>query len=241
MKKNVLILSLIFVVSAAISQVRNEPRIPMIGDEAPAFQGISTQGNIDFPKDFGKHWKIIFSHPRNFTPVCTSEILELGYLQQDFADLDAKLIVISTDTKERHEMWKSAMEETTYNNNKPVKLNFPLVDDSKMTISHSYGMLHNRSSSTENVRGVYIIGPDNTIKATIFYPMSIGRNMDEIKRAVMALQTADDTNLLTPANWNPGDDLLVPFYPYTEKELEKNPALKDQFYEVNNLMWFKKM
>lgn len=240
MKKNLIFLSLLFFFSAAIAQ-RNDSKIPMIGDNAPSFTAESTLGKVNFPADYGKNWKIIFSHPRDFTPVCTSEVIELGYLQQDFEDLNAKIVVVSTDSKERHDLWVKAIEETSYKNNKPVKLNFPLIDDSKMSIAMSYGMLHSRSSSTESVRGVYIIGPDNTIKATIFYPMSIGRNMDEIKRAVMALQTADNTDLMTPANWSPGGDLLVPHYPYTEKELEKNPGLKDNFYLVGNLMWFKRM
>lgn len=240
MKRNVLILAFLFVSGVLMSQVK-ETKIPMIGDDAPAFKAESTTGSIDFPKDFGKSWKLIFSHPRDFTPVCTSEILELSYMQKEFADLNTRIIVVSTDTKERHNQWKNAMEEISYRNNKPVSIAFPLIDDSKMTIANSYGMLHNRTSTTENVRGVFFISPDNQIKASIFYPMSIGRNMDEIKRALLALQTSKETNLLTPANWNPGDDLLVPYYPYTDKELEKNPGLKDDFYLVGNLMWFKKM
>jgi peroxiredoxin (alkyl hydroperoxide reductase subunit C) len=241
MRKSIIILTLVFVFGAAIAQRNNEPKIPMIGDPAPAFTAETTKGILNFPADYGRNWKIILSHPRDFTPVCTSEILELGYMQKDFDDLGTKLVIVSTDTKERHHMWVKAMEEVPYRNNSKVTLKFPFVDDSKMSISHSYGMLHNRTNSTENVRGVYFIGPDNTIKATLFYPMAVGRNMDEIKRTLIALQTADKNKLLAPANWNPGDDMLVPHYPYTDKELEKDPSLKDQFYLTGNLMWFKKM
>jgi peroxiredoxin 2/4 len=241
MKRNILILAMALLCGTAAAQLSQDTKIPMIGDEAPAFKAETTMGNLNFPKDYGDKWKIILSHPRDFTPVCTSEILELGYLQKDFEALDAKLVIVSTDTKDRHDHWKKAMEEVAYKNNAPVTLNFPFVDDSKMTVANSYGMLHNRTSSTENVRGVYFIGPENTIKATLFYPMNVGRNMDEIKRTLIALQASNDSKLLTPANWTPGDDLLVPYYPYTEKQLEQNPSLKDQYYMIGNLMWFKKM
>lgn len=241
MRKSILILTLVVLFGAVSAQRNKETKIPMIGDNAPAFTAETTKGTLNFPADYGRNWKIILSHPRDFTPVCTSEILELGYMQNDFEELKTKLVVVSTDTKDRHNMWVKAMEEVPYRNNTKVSFKFPLVDDSKLAISQSYGMLHGQTSSTENVRGVYFIGPDNTIKATLFYPMAVGRNMDEIKRTLIALQTADKNQLLTPANWSPGDDMLVPHYPYTEKELEKDPSLKDQFYLLGNLMWFKKM
>lgn len=212
----------------------------MIGDDAPAFVAETTNGKLYFPGDYGKKWKIILSHPRDFTPVCTSEILQLGYMQNEFDDLNTKIVVVSTDTKERHEHWINAMEELAQQNHKPLDIKFPLVDDSKMTVASSYGMLHNRTSTTENVRGVYFICPENKIRASVFYPMSVGRNMSEIKRTLLALQTAEETSLLTPANWNPGDDLLVPHYPYTDRELARDPSIKDHYYQVGNLMWFKK-
>lgn len=241
MRKSILILTLVFLFGAVAAQKNKETKIPMIGDNAPAFTAETTKGTLNFPADYGRNWKIILSHPRDFTPVCTSEILELGYMQKDFDELKTKLVVVSTDTKDRHNMWVKAMEDVPYRNNTKVSFKFPLVDDSKLAISQSYGMLHGQTSSTENVRGVYFIGPDNTIKATLFYPMSVGRNIDEIKRTLIALQTAEKNQLLTPANWKPGDDMLVPHYPYTDKELEKDPTLKDQYYLLGNLMWFKKM
>jgi peroxiredoxin 2/4 len=229
----------VFMVSA-IAQENKNANILMIGDKAPAFQAETTTGTINFPADYGSSWKVIFSHPRDFTPVCSSEVLELGYLQQDFEDLNAKIVVVSTDTKERHLMWQAALENTPYRNNTRVKLNFPLVDDSKRNISKAYGMLHNKVSTTENVRGVFVIDPDNVVRATIFYPMDIGRNLNEVKRSLIALQTADRKKLLTPANWEKGDDLLVPHFPYTDAEVAENPEIVNSYYQVGNLMWFKK-
>ena len=218
--------------------------IPMIGDKAPAFKAETTAGELNFPIDYGNKWKIIFSHPRDFTPVCSSEVLTLSHMQNDFDKLNAKIVVISTDNLEKHEMWKKSLEETAYKNMNPTKINFPIVDDSQLLISKRYGMLHLNLSTTKDVRGVFIINPDNKISAIYFYPMHIGRNMEEIKRTLIALQTASGEGkdrCLTPANWQVGDDVMVPFMPYTEKELQSNPDLKLSYYNVGSYMWFKKM
>jgi len=225
------------------SQNKGNSNIPLIGDVAPSFTAESTTGVLNFPADYGRKWKIIFSHPRDFTPVCSSEILTLASMQQEFEKLNVKLVIVSTDTLQKHFMWKKALEEIAYKNNAPVKINFPLVDDNRLAISKMYGMLHMPVSTTKDVRGVFIIDPQNKIEAIYFYPMNIGRNMEEIKRTVIALQTAGTgkDHLLTPANWQLGDDLLVPQYPYTEKELEANPDIKNSYYNVGSFMWFKKM
>jgi len=225
------------------SQEKTIANIPMIGDDAPSFTAETTSGTLNFPADYGRKWKIIFSHPRDFTPVCSSEILTLAQMQDDFEQLDAKLVVISTDTLVKHFMWKKALEETSYKDKLPVKIKFPLVDDNSMTISKEYGMLHLPISTTKDVRGVFIIDPQNKIEAIYFYPMSIGRNMEEIKRTLIALQTAagkGEDRVLIPANWQLGDDVLVPQFPYTQKELQANPELKDLYYNVGSFMWFKK-
>ncbi|HZK97932.1 MAG TPA: redoxin domain-containing protein [Prolixibacteraceae bacterium] len=216
--------------------------IPMIGDEAPSFTAETTSGPLHFPDDYGRKWKIIFSHPRDFTPVCSSEILTLAQMQDDFEQLNTKLVVISTDTLVKHYMWKKALEETSYKDKLPVKIKFPLVDDNRLTISKEYGMLHLPISTTKDVRGVFIINPQNKIEAIYFYPMSIGRNMEEIKRTLIALQTAvkGKDHVLIPANWQLGDDVMVPQFPYTQKELQANPELKDSYYNVGSFMWFKK-
>lgn len=218
--------------------------IPMIGENAPSFKAQTTAGDLNFPSDFGNKWKIIFSHPRDFTPVCSSEVLTLSHMQNDFDKLNTKVVVISTDDLQKHMMWKEALEETSFKKMDPVKINFPIIDDSKTSISRKYGMLHLSASTTKDVRGVFIINPDDKIAAIYFYPMNIGRNMDEIKRTLIALQTASGKGkdkYLIPANWQVGDDVLVPQFPYTEKEVQANPDLKLSYYNVGSYMWFKKM
>ena len=243
MKNGLVLILLLLMCSGNLwSQDRSKEKIPLIGDDAPSFTAETTEGTIDFPADFGSNWKIIFSHPRDFTPVCSTEILELAQMQSEFKTLGVKLLIISTDQLEKHKMWKTALEELSYKNRKSEKIKFPLVDDSSTAISRKYGMLHLPTSTTKDVRGVFIINPKDKIEAIFFYPMNIGRNMEEIKRTVVALQTVGKgkDRLLAPANWQAGEDMLVPQFPYTDKQLEANPNLKDAYYNVGSFMWFKK-
>jgi len=244
--KNRLVLFTMFLLLAGnlLAQDNKGGSIPMIGDDAPSFTAETTSGVVNFPADYGHKWKIIFSHPRDFTPVCSSELLTLAHMQDGFEKLNTQVLVISTDDLQKHFMWKKTLEETAYKNMEPTKINFPLCDDSKFAVSKSYGMLHLTASTTKDVRGVFIINPDNKVAAIYFYPMNIGRNMEEIKRTLIALQTADgkgNDRYLIPANWQVGDDVLVPQFPYTQKEIAANPNLKLSYYNVGSYMWFKKM
>jgi peroxiredoxin 2/4 len=244
MKIKSVLFSLLLLCSGNLwSQNKSSANIPMIGEEAPSFTAKTTSGTLNFPDDYGHKWKIIFSHPRDFTPVCSTEILTLAHMQDEFDKLGVKLVVVSTDTLSKHFMWKAALEETAYKDNAPVKINFPLVDDNQLVISKEYGMLHFPASTTKDVRGVFIINPQNKIEAIYFYPMNIGRNMEEIKRTVIALQTAGTgkDRYLIPANWQAGDDVMMPQFPYTDKQLADNPDIKDSYYNVGSFMWFKKM
>jgi peroxiredoxin (alkyl hydroperoxide reductase subunit C) len=238
----VLLLVSLLCIGNVWSQEQGNQRIPLIGENAPAFTAESTEGTIEFPKDFGNKWKIIFSHPRDFTPVCSSEVLELAHMQKDFEAIGVKIIIVSTDDLQQHKNWKRALEDISYKERKPVKIDFPFVDDKSAEVSRKYGMLHKQVSTTKDVRGVFIINPQDKVEAVFFYPMSIGRNMDEIKRTVVAMQASGKgkDHLLTPANWQAGDDMMVPQFPYTEKQLKENPAIKDGFYNVGEFMWFKK-
>jgi peroxiredoxin (alkyl hydroperoxide reductase subunit C) len=209
---------LFFATTLAWSQGKNNKtvassRIPLLGETCPSFTAESTNGTIVFPADYGSKWKIICSHPADFTPVCTSEIMELALMQQDFKDLNCALLVVSTDDLERHKGWEKAMEEMIANdkNNEPVKIKFPLIDDSKMNISWEYGMINPTVDSRQAVRGVFIIDPEKHIQSISFYPKNVGRNMDEIKRTLIALQTAKKNTVLTPANWQPGGQVLLPY------------------------------
>jgi len=243
MKTKLLLFCLLFLSAGYLfSQDKYSVRIPLIGEDAPSFTTETTKGTLDFPSDYGRKWKIIFSHPRDFTPVCSTEILTLAHMQKDFEELGAKILIVSTDTLEKHRMWVKALEDLSYKDQSPVKINFALADDNNCAISKKYGMLHEPVSTTKDVRGVYIIDPKNKIQAIFFYPMNIGRNMDEIKRTLIALQTSGSgkDRVLTPANWKAGDDVLVPQFPYTENELKANPDLKNSYYNVGPFMWFKK-
>lgn len=217
-----------------------EVKIPLIGSKAPSFTAESTTGELTFPENFGKNWKILFSHPQDFTPVCSTELLELAYSQKDFEKLGVKIAVISTDDVAMHKMWKANLEELDYKGRGPQKIDFPIIDDHQMVASKQYGMLHQPTSTNKDIRGVFIIDPQNIVRSINFYPMSVGRNMDEIERIVVALQTSDKLQVATPANWEKGDDVLVQHFPYTEKELADNPGLKDEYYNVGNRLWFKK-
>jgi peroxiredoxin (alkyl hydroperoxide reductase subunit C) len=209
--------SIVFLAALAFSTIglwsQSSSSIPLIGSDAPSFKAQTTNGMINFPEDYTGKWKILFSHPRDFTPVCSSEILELAQMQGDFDKLGVKLVVLSTDTLYQHNIWKKTLDTLKYKNRKPQLINFPLVDDNSKYISKLYGMLHSPVSTTRDVRGVFIIDKKDKIRAIFFYPSEVGRNFDEIKRTVIALQTSDKEQVLTPANWKPGEDVLVPFKP----------------------------
>jgi peroxiredoxin 2/4 len=212
---------------------------PQIGDDAPSFIAKSTNGNINFPKDFGTSWKILFSHPKDFTPVCSTEIIQLAAMQDEFEKLGVRIAVISTDSLSSHFSWKKALEQISYKGRAPVKIKFPLVADPNYAISINYGMIHEKYNPTMDVRGVFIINPENKICAILFYPTNIGRNMDEIKRTVTALQVAGQ-NCVLPVNWKPGEDVMVPHFPFTDEQIKKDPSLKNDYYNYGPFIWFRK-
>jgi peroxiredoxin (alkyl hydroperoxide reductase subunit C) len=209
-------------------------KVPLVGEEAPSFTASSTNGTINFPADYGRKWKILVSHPQDFTPVCSSELIELALAQSSFDKLNTALAVISADPLDQHIQWKKAMEEINYQGRGVAKIKFPLIDDDKLIVSRQYGMIHPASNSTKDVRGVFVVDPDNIIQAIFFYPMNIGRNIDELLRTVEALQTSKANNILTPANWKKGNDVLVLVKPVTAKE-------KEGTTEVAWFMTFKKL
>jgi peroxiredoxin 2/4 len=225
---------LIFTTPSIWSQSSSDSRIPLIGSVAPSFQARTTNGEISFPGDYSSSWKILFSHPKDFTPVCSSEILELAQRQDEFSKLGVKIVVLSTDTLYQHTDWKLTLDTLTYKGRTPVAIRFPLVDDNTKYVSKLYGMLHNPYSTTRDVRGVFIIDPKNKIRAIFFYPSEVGRNLDEIERTVIALQLSDKEHVLTPANWKPGEDVFIP---YQTKESKSDPNV----YYVAPFMIAKRM
>ena len=213
-------------------------RIPLIGETAPSFTAETTNGEIKFPADFGRSWKILFSHPQDFTPVCTTELLELANLQDQFDKLGVKIVAVSTDRLDTHEQWKKAMESLLNIDNKTVNIDFPLVADADLSVSKKYGMIHPESNTTRDVRGVYIIDPDNIIQAIYFYPKNVGRNTDELIRMITALQKSSDEHVMTPANWKAGDDVLIPTIPNADASAEE--LASEGFYNLAWFVWYKK-
>jgi peroxiredoxin (alkyl hydroperoxide reductase subunit C) len=219
-------------------------RIPLIGEQAPSFTAETTTGTLNFPSDYGKKWKILFSHPQDFTPVCSTEILELAHIQGELDKLGIKIAIISTDPVETHRQWKKSLESLNMDNMGPVTINFPLIGDDDIKIAKLYGMIHPETNSTRSVRGVFIIDPNNVIQAIYFYPMNVGRNTAEIIRTVEALQTSAEqstaaSHVLTPVNWNPGKDLLVSIPPKAQSS-KAATDVPEGYYSPVWYLWYKK-
>ncbi len=219
-----------------------DKEIPLIGSIAPSFTAESTNGEITFPEDFGKSWKILFSHPQDFTPVCTTELLELAYMQSEFKKLGVKIAVISVDNIRKHKMWKNHLENIDFQNRGLQTIHFPIFEDPNAKSSIKYGMIHRPSSTSKDVRGVFVIDSNNIIRSINFYPIKIGRNMKEIVRIVEALQTIDqEEHVATPVNWEQGDDILLLYKPYSQKQYKLNPGkYDDQYYTLDDMIWFRK-
>jgi len=185
--------------------------MPRIGDKAPAFKAVTTQGDIVFPDQYAGSWVILFSHPADFTPVCTSEFMTFASLESKFAELDCKLVGLSVDGLYSHIAWlRTIKEKIAYRGMKNVEVTFPLIEDITMEVAKKYGMIQPGESSTKAVRAVFVIDPKGIIRTIIYYPLSLGRNFDELVRVVQALKTADAFSVATPADWRPGDDVIVP-------------------------------
>lgn len=185
--------------------------MPRIGDKAPSFVATTTQGEIDFPKAYSGQWKILFSHPADFTPVCTSEFMTFATMQDQFEALNCQLVGLSVDGLYSHIAWlRTIKEKIEYKGMKNVEVTFPLIEDITMEVANKYGMIQPGEDTTKAVRAVFFIDPQDIIRTIIYYPLSLGRNFDELLRVLIALQTADAYNVATPADWRPGDDVIVP-------------------------------
>lgn len=184
---------------------------PIIGSIAPSFEAETTQGKISFPNDYKGKWIILFSHPSDFTPVCTTEFMAFATMSEEFEALNTQLVGLSIDGITSHIAWLRAIKEKIeFKGMKNVCVKFPLIADLKMDIAKKYGMIQETSSDTKTVRAVFIIDPDSKVRAIFYYPSSVGRNIEEIKRTLMALQTSDGFKVSIPVNWQPGDDVIIP-------------------------------
>ena len=175
-----------------------------IGDEAPNFSADTTEGSIDFHKWIGDGWVILFSHPKDFTPVCTTELGYMAGLKPEFDQRNCKIIGLSVDSVEEHVAWSKDIEETQGH-----AVNYPLIDGSNLEIAKAYDMLHPNADDTLTVRSVFVIDPANKIRLTLTYPASTGRNFDEILRVIDSLQLTDKYKVATPVNWTNGDDVII--------------------------------
>ena len=175
-----------------------------LGDDAPDFTADSTEGSIHFYDWKGDSWAVLFSHPKDFTPVCTTELGAVARLKPEFDKRNVKVIGLSVDELDNHEKWLQDIEET-----QGTALNFPLIGDTDKTVADLYDMIHPAASDTTTVRSVFVIGPDKKVKLTLTYPASTGRNFDEILRVIDSLQLTAYHKVATPANWKDGEDVII--------------------------------
>lgn len=175
-----------------------------LGDVAPDFTAETTEGTISFHQWLGDSWGVLFSHPKDFTPVCTTELGGFAARKGDFDKRNAKIIGLSVDDVASHEKWKADIAET-----QGTALNFPLIGDEDRTVANLYDMIHPNANDTLTVRSVFIIGPDKKVKLTLTYPASTGRNIDEILRVLDSLQLTAGYQVSTPVNWKDGDDVII--------------------------------
>lgn len=192
--------------------------MPRIGDKAPDFEANTTHGPMKFSEFAKDHWVILFSHPADFTPVCTTELTEFARNADWFAQRNTRLMGESIDSIHSHVAWVQNVRETA-----GVYMDFPIIADIDMKVAKLYGMLHENTSATASVRAVFFIDPKGIIRLIMYYPLNVGRNMDEIKRVLEALQTADSHSCALPVNWKKGDKVVVP-PPKTLKELDARLA-----------------
>ena len=224
-----------------MEEVREFHRMPLIGDDAPSFTATTTQGVINFPADYLGKWVILFSHPADFTPVCTSEFMTFARMAPEFKELNTELIGLSVDSLYAHIAWlRTIQEKIEWNGMKNMEVNFPLIEDISMEVANKFGMIQPKQSNTQAVRAVFIMDPEAKIRTILYYPLSTGRNFDEIKRIIQALQKADAEGVATPADWRPGDDLIVPPAGSCGTAQERMESEDDDTYCLDWFMCLKK-
>lgn len=195
--------------------------MPRIGDPAPDFTAPTTHGEIKFSDWREGKWTLLFSHPADFTPVCSTELVEFSKRAKDFFTRGVKMVAISVDSIHSHLAWVQNLQKIM-----GVRLVFPIIADSTRAVSQLYGMIHPGESATVTVRALFAIDPKGVIRAIVYYPLNVGRNVDEVLRVVDALQTADGKGVACPVNWKPGDKVIVP-PPKSEKEVDERLALQN--------------
>jgi thioredoxin-dependent peroxiredoxin len=189
-----------------------------LGDVAPNFQAKTTAGDIDFYEFLGTGWGVLFSHPADYTPVCTTELGKTALLQGEFAKRNVKVLAVSVDPLEKHKGWVNDINETQH-----VSVDFPIIADEDRKVANLYGMIHPNASETFTVRSLFVIGPDKKVKLMITYPASTGRNFHEVLRVIDSLQLTANFSVATPADWKEGEDVIVVPAVSTEDAIKKFP------------------
>ena len=189
-----------------------------LGDTALNFKATTTEGEIDFYEYLGDSWGILFSHPADYTPVCTTELGRTALLKEEFAKRNVKVLAVSVDPIDKHFGWRNDINETQH-----CTVDFPIIADENKTVANLYDMIHPNASATATVRSLFVIGPDKLVKLMITYPASTGRNFHEVLRVIDSLQLTAKHSLATPANWQPGEDLIVVPAVSTEDAIKKFP------------------
>lgn len=215
-------------------------QMPLIGDDAPSFTAKTTQGEINFPEDYKGKWVILFSHPADFTPVCTTEFMTFASMVDEFKVLNTELVGLSVDSLYAHIAWLRKIKELEYKGMKNVEVTFPLIEDIRMEVANKYGMIQPGQSNTQAVRAVFVIDPQGKIRLMLYYPLTTGRNFDEIKRVILALQKADKDGVATPADWRPGDDVIVPTAGSCGVAKERMENTSEDTYCLDWFMCFKR-
>ncbi len=223
---------------AMMAEMSNNPtphKMPLIGDAAPEFTARSTNGTINFPSDYAGRWVILFSHPADFTPVCTTEFMAFQSMIDDFHELNTDIVGLSVGTLTGHLAWLDAIRNLEWNGWSNMQITFPVIDDMNMHVAHLYGMIQPHTADTMTVRAVFIIDPRGIVRSIFYYPPSTGRNLEEIMRTLVALQTTDAFGVSTPVNWVPGEDVVAPA-PSDMRALDARMNGRDKSLDVR--AWF---
>ena len=210
-------------------------QMPLIGYAAPEFIANTTNGTVKFPHDYAGRWVILFSHPADFTPVCTTEFITFQSMMEKFKELNTDIIGLSIGTLPGHLAWIESIRNLEFRGMRDTIITFPLIDDMKIDVARKYGMIHPHASDTRAVRAVFIIDATGIIRAILYYPLTTGRNFDEILRILTALQVTDAFGVSTPADWMPGDDVVVPA-PTTLREM--NIRMRNKSKDVDVKSWY---
>ncbi len=235
-KISLAVLVLILGVYFSASAEQGSSGAPAIGENAPAFKAETTRGPINFPEDYKGKWVILFGYAADFDPVSTTELMALAKMAPDFAALNAKLLALSIDSNNSHIAWlRTIKEKIEYNDMEKIEVGFPVIADTKMEVAKKYGLIQPGASEIRLARGVFFIDPEAKIRAFFYYPNSAGRNIQEIKRLLVAIQAADTHQIATPADWEAGDDVIVPTagsYGDVKERMAKSSR------DLNYLDWF---